>query len=266
MEEKQLAALEAKAKRIRFELLQMFGSGKYHHFGGSLSCVEIVTALYFYKMNYSFENKDSPTRDRFIMSKGHSVEGLYTILADKGFFPEEELESFSSYKSRLIGHLTVKVPGIELNTGALGHGLSCSVGMATFGKRVFVCAPAYVRMGRAAVEDIYSESKNSFVYGKANLLREGLDLTPIAAGEMVVIALKAAAETKSILTIEEHSIFGGLGSAVAEIIIQNKPVAMRIMGIPDEITIEGNSKEIFEYYNLTPKGVKKQAINLLAGI
>jgi transketolase len=157
-------------------------------------------------------------------------------------------------------------------------------------------SPAYVRMGRAAVEDIYSESKNSFVYGKANLLREGLDLTLIAAGEMVIIALqaaellsvenisarvldmstikpidyetilKAAAETKSIITIEEHSIFGGLGSAVAEIIIQNKPVPMRILGIPDEITIGGNSKEIFDYYNLTPEGVKKQAINLLAGI
>jgi len=131
MEEKQLAALEARAKQIRFELLQMFGSGKYHHFGGSLSCVEIVTALYFYKMNYSFENRDSPTRDRFIMSKGHSVPTQYVILSMLGFFPPEELGTIKQLGSILQGHPDInKTPGIEAPTGSLGQGLSYANGIA----------------------------------------------------------------------------------------------------------------------------------------
>ena len=69
-------------------------------------------------------------RDHFILSKGHRVEGLYCILADKGFFPEEELKTFSQYGSKLIGHPSIEVPGIEANTGALGHGLSIGVGTA----------------------------------------------------------------------------------------------------------------------------------------
>ena len=131
MEEKQLAALEAKAGEIRFELLQMFGSGKYHHFGGSLSCVEIVTALYFHKMNYSFENRDSPTRDRFIMSKGHSVPTQYVILSMLGFFPSEDLRTIKQLGSILQGHPDInKTPGIEAPTGSLGQGLSYANGIA----------------------------------------------------------------------------------------------------------------------------------------
>jgi transketolase len=131
MEEKQLADLEAKAKQIRFELLQMFGSGKHHHFGGSLSCVEILTALYFYKMNYSFEQKDSLTRDRFIMSKGHSVPTQYVILSMLGFFPSEELGTIKQLGSILQGHPDInKTPGIEAPTGSLGQGLSYANGIA----------------------------------------------------------------------------------------------------------------------------------------
>jgi transketolase len=81
------------------------------------------------------------------MSKGHSVEGLYNILADKGFFDPQELSTFSSYKSRLIGHPSVKVPGVELNTGALGHGLSCSVGMALAAKKFNPDVKVYCVMG-----------------------------------------------------------------------------------------------------------------------
>ena len=155
--------------------------------------------------------------------------------------------------------------------------------------------PAYVRMGRGAVKDVYSDSKGSFTYGKANTLKEGTDLTIIAAGETVSKSLEAAdllekngysirvldmatikpidrnailkamAETRGIVSVEEHSIFGGLGSAVAEIVIQETPVPMRIMGIPDEVTIEGDSAEIFEHYNITPEGIKAQALSILKG-
>ncbi|MBN2626715.1 MAG: transketolase family protein [Spirochaetales bacterium] len=155
--------------------------------------------------------------------------------------------------------------------------------------------PAYVRMGRGAVTDVYARSEGSFTYGKANTLKEGKDVTIIAAGETVGKALeaaelleqeaisarvldmatikpidreailKAAGETKGIVSVEEHSIYGGLGSAVAEIVIQENPVPMRIMGIPDEITIEGDSAEIFDYYGINPQGIKKQALSILKG-
>lgn len=131
----QLAGLEEKAKRIRFELLQMFGSGKPHHFGGSFSCVEIMTALYFHKMNISYETKDSPTRDRFIMSKGHSVPTQYVILAMLGFFPLSELRTIKQLGSILQGHPDInKTPGIEAPTGSLGQGLSYANGIALAGR------------------------------------------------------------------------------------------------------------------------------------
>jgi transketolase len=104
------------------------------HTGGSLSCVDILNVLYNHTMNVSPANFDSPDRDRYIQSKGHSVEALYAVLADKGFFPQEDLNTLEQYQSPLIGHPNRKVRGIEQNTGALGHGLSISVGVALAGK------------------------------------------------------------------------------------------------------------------------------------
>ena len=123
-----------KAAQIRKTLLQMIFEGKTGHTGGSLSSVDILTVLFYRILRLDPNNPKWEGRDRFILSKGHSVEGYYSILADKGFFPREELFTFSKYQSRLIGHPSVKVPGVEMNTGALGHGLSCAVGMALGGK------------------------------------------------------------------------------------------------------------------------------------
>lgn len=104
------------------------------HTGGSLSCVDILNVLYNHVMNISPENFSLVSRDHYIHSKGHSVEALYAVLADKGFFPVEALDSIEKYGSDFIGHPTRSVPGIEQNTGALGHGLSLSVGMALAAK------------------------------------------------------------------------------------------------------------------------------------
>jgi transketolase len=124
-----------KSAHIRKDLLTMIFHAGTGHTGGSLSCVDILTVLYYQVLRIDPMHPRDPNRDRFILSKGHSVEGLYAILADRGFFPKEELNRFSTYRSALIGHPSVKVPGIELNTGALGHGLSCSVGMALAAKK-----------------------------------------------------------------------------------------------------------------------------------
>lgn len=129
-----ITLLEAKAAQIRMDLLKMIYEGKAGHTGSSLSCTDILTVLYYSVMNIDPLDPKWEDRDRFILSKGHAVEGYYCILADKGFFPKEELKTFSKYGSRLIGHPNNKVPGIEMNTGALGHGLSISVGMALAAK------------------------------------------------------------------------------------------------------------------------------------
>ncbi|NTW19675.1 MAG: transketolase, partial [Nostocales cyanobacterium W4_Combined_metabat2_030] len=97
-------------------------------------CFDILNVQYNHVMNISPENFSQVNRDHYIQSKGHSVEALYTVLADRGFFPSQELATLGRYRSHLIGHPTRKVPGIEQNTGALGHGLAIAVGIALAGK------------------------------------------------------------------------------------------------------------------------------------
>lgn len=126
--------LEYKSILYRKTILQMIYSAKDGHTGGSLSCVDILNVLYNHVMNISPQNYAQVNRDHCIHSKGHSTEALYAVLADKGFFPAEALNTVEKYGSDFIGHPTRSVPGIEQNTGALGHGLSVSVGMALAAK------------------------------------------------------------------------------------------------------------------------------------
>lgn len=126
--------LRIKCVRLRKQLLKLIVHAGAGHTGGDLSCLEILVVLYNRILRVDPANPLDPNRDRYVQSKGHSVEALYVVLADRGFFPAEELETLCRYKSRFIGHPTRKVPGIEMNTGALGHGLSISVGMALTGK------------------------------------------------------------------------------------------------------------------------------------
>jgi transketolase len=122
--------LRLKSIRYRRDLIRFIRHAGAGHTGGSLSCVDILNVLYNRVLRVSPETFGDPCRDRFIQSKGHSVEALYVVLADRGFFPRSELETLCRYRSPFVGHPTRKVPGIEMNTGALGHGLSISVGMA----------------------------------------------------------------------------------------------------------------------------------------
>lgn len=127
--------LKRKAIEIRMDLLKMIYEAGTGHTGSSLSNTDILVALYYAVMNVDPLNPKWEDRDRYIQSKGHAVESYWTVLADKGFFPKEELQTFSKFNSRLIGHPNNKVPGVEMNTGALGHGLSISVGMALAAKK-----------------------------------------------------------------------------------------------------------------------------------
>lgn len=126
--------LAHKSVEYRKNILKYIYGAKAGHTGGSLSCIDILNVLYNKVLNVTPENFTSPDRDRYIQSKGHTVEALYVVLADKGFFPEADLETLCRYQSHYIGHPTRKVKGIEQNTGALGHGLSIAVGNALAAK------------------------------------------------------------------------------------------------------------------------------------
>ncbi|WP_018626294.1 transketolase [Niabella aurantiaca] len=126
--------LKQKSVLYRKNILKYIVKAKAGHTGGSLSCTDILNVLYNEIMNVSPGNFSSPDRDRYIQSKGHTVEALFVVLADKGFFPEEDLETLCRYQSHYIGHPTKKVNGVEQNTGALGHGLPIAVGTAIAGK------------------------------------------------------------------------------------------------------------------------------------
>ena len=153
--------------------------------------------------------------------------------------------------------------------------------------------PAYIRIGRNPVDDVYESTDFDFQIGKANVMREGKDITIIATGETVKPAIeasdelkelgikcrvlnmhtikpldeeaiiKAAKETGHIITVEEHSIYGGLGAAVSEVVVQNAPVPMKIVGIKDEAAITGTSKEIFNYYGLSKENLVKLTKELI---
>lgn len=127
--------LTALSYELRKDVIEIIRAGKAGHIGGDMSVIDTLVALYFNQMNVGPEKADDPDRDRFVMSKGHSVEALYAVLAKKGFFSTEEvIEKFSKFGSKFIGHPNNKLPGIEMNSGSLGHGLPVSVGMALAGK------------------------------------------------------------------------------------------------------------------------------------
>jgi transketolase len=143
-----LSELKDISLKMRYELIKMMGFGKVHHFGGSLSVVEIMTALYFYKMRIRPEDPDWYERDRFIMSKGHSVPAQYVALALKGIIPMESLKTLKALGSILQGHPNSwMTPGIEACTGSLGQGLSFGNGVALCFKIKKLDSRVYVVMG-----------------------------------------------------------------------------------------------------------------------
>ena len=125
---KELSVIAAKARLAGVEMVYRCASG---HPGGSLSSMDILTLLYFDKMNVDPKNPKDPERDRFVLSKGHCTPALYSVLALRGFFPQEDLKLFRSIEGHMSGHAEMNhVSGVDMSTGSLGQGLSAAVGMA----------------------------------------------------------------------------------------------------------------------------------------
>lgn len=133
---------------LRKDVADMIYSGKGGHIGGDMSVMEILVTLYFRVMNIPPDNFGSTDHDRFILSKGHCIEALYAVLAAKGFFPIDEVKkNYLRFGTEFIGHPNVKIPGIEINGGSLGHGLSVAVGMALAAKMNGSGGRVYAVMG-----------------------------------------------------------------------------------------------------------------------
>lgn len=130
-----VASLAGRARRIRLASLRMVHAAKMGHPGGDLSCADILATLFFHTLKIDAAHPQDPARDRFVLSKGHASAALYATLAEAGFIPREQLETYMKPLSMLNGHPDrCKVPGVEANTGPLGHGLPIGVGMALAAK------------------------------------------------------------------------------------------------------------------------------------
>jgi len=143
----QTKELQLKTEINRKRLVEVIFKAKAGHIGGDLSCLNVLTVLYNGIMRIDSSNLKDANRDRFVMSKGHCVEALYVTLESKGIISSETLDTLGQYGSILSGHPTIEVPGIEVNTGALGHGLSIGVGMALAAKMNHLSYKTYVLMG-----------------------------------------------------------------------------------------------------------------------
>ena len=146
--------LRKMAVNIRKGIIEEVYSGQSGHPGGSLSIADILTVLYFNQLNIDEKNPKWEDRDRFVLSKGHCSPALYSCLANRGFFPLEDLKTFRNIKSYLQGHPDMKnIPGVDMTTGSLGQGLSAAVGMAIAGKMDNKNYRVYCVLGDGEIEE-----------------------------------------------------------------------------------------------------------------
>ena len=146
--------LREKARQLRVDVIKaIYGAGSGHP-GGSLSAAEIAAVLYFKEMNLDPANPKDPNRDKFVLSKGHAAPVLYAALAERGFFPKEDLQTLRKMGSKLQGHPDMKkVPGVEMSTGSLGQGVSTAVGMALAGKLDGRTGRVYTLLGDGELQE-----------------------------------------------------------------------------------------------------------------
>ena len=163
--------LKLKAWELRLSVLDIVAAGKCGHIGGDMSVIDALTVIYD-RMNITPERADDPDRDRFVLSKGHCVEALYAVLCDKGFLNLEDiLRTYSKFGSEYIGHPHNTLPGIEMCSGSLGHGLGVSVGMALAGKRDGRNYRVYTVMGDGELAEgsVWEAAMAASQYGLDNL-------------------------------------------------------------------------------------------------
>ena len=165
--------LDARSKQLRALMVRMLKGGRRGHIGSTLSLMEIFRVLYDDVLKYDAKNPKWKDRDRCVLSKGHGCIALYAILADKGFFPMEELDKFCMPDGILGGHPEYnKIPGVEASTGALGHGLSIGVGMALAARAQKKNHRVFVIMGDGEINEgsVWEAAMSAAHHGLSNLI------------------------------------------------------------------------------------------------
>lgn len=146
--------LQIMATKVRIGVIEGVYAAQAGHPGGSLSAADIFTYLYFQEMKIDPQNPKDTDRDRFVLSKGHTAPGYYAALANRGYFPVEELKTLRQIGSRLQGHPDMKgIPGVDMSSGSLGQGISCAVGMAEAGKLMGKDYRVYTLLGDGEIEE-----------------------------------------------------------------------------------------------------------------
>jgi transketolase len=142
------------ANEVRKDIVTAVHSAKAGHPGGSLSAADVFTYLYFEEMNIDPKDPKNPGRDRFVLSKGHNAPGLYAVLAERGYFPKEDLPTLRHLGSYLQGHPDMKhIPGVDMSSGSLGQGISAAVGMALAGKMDQASYRVYTLLGDGEIQE-----------------------------------------------------------------------------------------------------------------
>ena len=170
--DKQSLTLKLAAERNRFRLMEIIRNAKAGHTGGDLSCLNVLTVLYERYLHIDKDHLDDPERDRFILSKGHCAEALYAVLESRGILSKDVVDSLGHLGSPLAGHPLHEIPGIEINSGALGHGLSIGIGMALAARMDQRAYRTIVLMGdgEQAEGSIYEAAMAASHYHLGNLI------------------------------------------------------------------------------------------------
>lgn len=172
MKEERVKELARQALKVRKTALKAIEAAHSGHVGGSFSIADIITVLYWEKMNIDPQNPRDPDRDRFVLSKGHCTPTMYAALALRGYFPVDDLKTFRNIDSYLSGHVEMtKVPGVDMSAGSLGQGLSAAVGMALVGKVDKKNYRVYAALGDGEIQEgqIWEAAMAAGNYGLDNL-------------------------------------------------------------------------------------------------
>lgn len=234
MDESIKKSLQKTACKVRMGVIEGTYNAKSGHPGGSLSISDTLTYLYFNKMNVDSNDPENPERDRLVLSKGHTAPALYSVLAQKGYFPEEEIKSLRHIGALLQGHPCIHIPGVDMSSGSLGQGISAACGMALAGKIDNKSYNVYAILGDGEIEEgqVWEAAMFAAHYGLGNLVaivdNNGLQIdgpiTEVCSPEPITD--KFAAFGWHVITMDAHD-FDDIDRAFTEAEkITDKPVAI----------------------------------------
>lgn len=234
MDESIKKSLQKTACKVRMGVIEGTYNAKSGHPGGSLSISDTLTYLYFNKMNVDSNDPENPERDRLVLSKGHTAPALYSVLAQKGYFPEEEIKSLRHIGALLQGHPCIHIPGVDMSSGSLGQGISAACGMALAGKLDNKSYKVYTILGDGEIEEgqVWEAAMFAAHYGLGNLVaivdNNGLQIdgpiTEVCSPEPITDKFDAFGW--HVITIDGHD-FDDIDRAFTEAEkITDKPVAI----------------------------------------